>query len=196
MEGGVRSMSQNPGPGWGLAPGSDPPPAQPAGQWGGAQQPGQTGYPSKYCHVCGAVIDARAEICPRCGVRQLGHPGGAAKSRAVAAALALLLGSFGVHRFYLGQVAWGVLYLIFFWTGIPGLIAWIEAIYFLTRSNEDWAREHGGPVQAPNSVAIGCLWLLALWPLVAVVFSIAAVMSLTLLGGEISSILSEIGSEI
>ena len=26
---------------------------------------------TKFCHACGKVIDARAEICPGCGVRQL-----------------------------------------------------------------------------------------------------------------------------
>jgi len=37
--------------------------------------------------------------------------------------------NFGVHRFYLGDVAWGIGYLVFFWTGIPGLIAlWILAL--------------------------------------------------------------------
>lgn len=27
--------------------------------------------PRKFCHNCGAEIDARAEICPSCGLRQL-----------------------------------------------------------------------------------------------------------------------------
>ena len=107
--------------------------------------------------------------CPRCGVRQPDVASGYGKDRLVATLLALLLGSFGVHRFYLGNIALGVVYLLFFWTGIPGFIAWLEAIYFLTRSNEDWARTYGGPVQQPNGCAIGCLWALALWPLVAIV---------------------------
>ena len=98
-----------------------------------------------------------------------GIASGYGKDRLVATLLALLLGAFGVHRFYLGNIAVGVVYLLFFWTGIPGLIAWLEAIYFLTRSNEDWARTYGGPVQQPNGCAIGCLWALALWPLVAIV---------------------------
>lgn len=66
----------------------------------------------KYCTDCGAPIDARAEICPRCGVRQphLRRPG--RLSRRVAAAIfAILLGGIGIHRFYLGQVGWGILYL-------------------------------------------------------------------------------------
>lgn len=184
-------MTQPPGPGWTPPPGPAQPSGPQPGQWG-SPPPLEPSYPTKYCHACATAIDARAEICPRCGVRQPTPSTGPAKSRSVAAALALILGNFGVHKFYLGQVALGILYLVFFWTYIPGVIAWLEAIYFLTRSNEDWARRFGGPVQVPNAVGIGCLWVLALWPLVL----FAAFVGLIWLGGEISSILSEIGTEI
>jgi len=82
--------------------------------------------------------------------------------------LALLLGGFGVHRFYLGNIARGIAYLVFFWTGIPGFIAWLEALYFLTRSNEEWAQKYGGRVEQPNGLAMGCLWILALLPLILI----------------------------
>jgi TM2 domain-containing membrane protein YozV len=114
------------------------------------------------------------------------------KSRPIAILLALLLGSFGVHRFYVGPVAWGIAYLVFFWTGIPGFLAWLEAIYWLTRSDADWARMYGGPVQQSNGCAIGCLWLVALLPLIGLGLLIAAIPGLVLLGVEIESILSEI----
>jgi predicted RNA-binding Zn-ribbon protein involved in translation (DUF1610 family) len=29
----------------------------------------------KFCHECGAIIKAKAEICPKCGVRQVLLPG-------------------------------------------------------------------------------------------------------------------------
>ena len=170
-------MSQNPG--WGPPPGGQPPGGQPPTTpppggspppyWAPPPPAGQAGGPTKYCYACSSVIDSRAVDCPRCGVRQPGFATDYGKDRLVATFLALLLGSFGVHRFYLGNIAIGVVYLLFFWTGIPGFIAWLEAIYFLTRSNEDWARTYGGPVQQPNGCAIGCLWALALWPLVAIV---------------------------
>jgi hypothetical protein len=35
---------------------------------GGA--PGKSNLTRKFCHNCGAQIDAQAEICPKCGVRQ------------------------------------------------------------------------------------------------------------------------------
>jgi len=60
------------------------------------------------------------------------------KSKIAAGVLAFFAGGFGVHRFYLGQVGKGILYAVFFWTGIPFLIAFIDAIIFLTMEDEDF----------------------------------------------------------
>jgi TM2 domain-containing membrane protein YozV len=114
-----------------------------------------------------------------------GSQPGSGKDRIAAAALALWLGGFGVHKFYLGRTGLGVLYLIFFWTGIPGLIAWIEGITYLAKSNEAWAQEYGGPVQTPNGAAIGCLWLVAVLPLLGIL----AIVALLFLGPQIYDIL-------
>ena len=46
----------------------------------------------------------------------------------VYAALAFFLGSFGAHRFYRKQNGKAVLYLLFCWTGIPGVIGIYEGI--------------------------------------------------------------------
>jgi hypothetical protein len=43
--------------------------------------------------------------------------------------LALLLGCFGVHHFYLGRTGLGILYLCFFWTGIPAIIGFVECFF-------------------------------------------------------------------
>jgi len=40
--------------------------------------------------------------------------------------LAFFLGSFGAHRFYMGEIGLGVLYVVFCWTGIPHLVALVE----------------------------------------------------------------------
>ena len=66
------------------------------------------------------------------------------KSRPVAALLALLLGGLGIHKFYLGQTASGILYLLFCWTFIPALIGFVEGVLFLTMSDEEFARKYPG----------------------------------------------------
>lgn len=42
---------------------------------------------------------------------------------------ALLLGGLGLHHFYLGETGWGILYLLFCWTGIPTLLGFIECFF-------------------------------------------------------------------
>lgn len=49
------------------------------------------------------------------------------KSVASGVVLALLFGGLGVHKFWLGNVALGLLYLVFCWTFIPGIVALIDA---------------------------------------------------------------------
>ena len=58
------------------------------------------------------------------------------KSRIVAALLAFFLGGLGIHKFYLGQTGWGVVYLLFCWTLIPGIAAFIEFIMLLVMSDD------------------------------------------------------------
>lgn len=60
------------------------------------------------------------------------------KNRTTAAILAFFLGGFGGHQFYLGNTGKGILYLVFFWTYIPGIIAFIEGIMLITQSDEDF----------------------------------------------------------
>ena len=99
---------------------------------------------TKYCVNCGGQIDARAEICVKCGVRQPYKERSGKISRRVAAAIfAILLGSFGVHRFYLRQIGWGILYVVFCWTGIPLFAGVIEGIMYLTMSDEQFAAKYG-----------------------------------------------------
>jgi TM2 domain-containing membrane protein YozV len=94
-----------------------------------------------FCFACGQAIDMRAEICPKCGVRQ--KPVRGQKSKIAAALLAFFLGGFGVHKFYLGRVGWGIVYLLFFWTFIPAIIAFVEFIIYLCMSDEAFAAKYG-----------------------------------------------------
>ena len=43
--------------------------------------------------------------------------------------LALFLGCFGIHHFYLGRVGLGILYCCFCWTGIPAILGVIECFF-------------------------------------------------------------------
>jgi len=108
------------------------------------------------------------------------------KSRVLAAALALLLGGIGIHKFYLGKIGQGIVYVLFCWTGIPALVGWIEGILYLLKSNESWAAEYGGAVEQPSGAAIGCVWLLVLVPLVS--FVLSAIIALIFLGSGIASV--------
>ncbi|MBH0071340.1 NINE protein [Pseudoalteromonas sp. NZS127] len=60
-----------------------------------------------------------------------------------AALLAVFLGGFGVHKFYLGQIGLGFIYLLFFWTAIPAIIAFVEFIILLTMSDEAFNNKYG-----------------------------------------------------
>lgn len=61
------------------------------------------------------------------------------KSKIAAGLLAIFLGDFGIHKFYMGKVGKGLLYLLFFWTGIPAFIGLIEGIIYLCDSDEKFA---------------------------------------------------------
>jgi len=72
------------------------------------------------------------------------------KNRTTAGILAILLGGLGVHRFYLGQIGLGILYLVFCWTFIPSIIALVDGIIFLTKSDDEFNLKYGKdtPVKA------------------------------------------------
>ncbi len=102
----------------------------------------EAGQGEKYCSSCGEVIDEEAEICPECGVRQKPDVRGG-KDRVTAGILAILLGTLGVHKFYLEQSGQGLLYLCFSWTGIPALLGLIEGILYLTKTDEEFEHRYG-----------------------------------------------------
>ena len=86
-----------------------------------------------FCRGCGKEIHETASACPHCGAKQRVE---GEKSKTTAALFALLLGGFGVHKFYLGRTGLGILYLMFCWTFIPALIALIESISLFSMSDQ------------------------------------------------------------
>ncbi|MBS2770659.1 TM2 domain-containing protein [Anoxybacillus rupiensis] len=64
------------------------------------------------------------------------------KNKVVVGLLAILLGGLGIHKFYLGKLGQGILYLLFSWTGIPSIIGFIEGIVYLVKSDEEFNRKY------------------------------------------------------
>ncbi len=111
----------------------------------------------KYCSDCAAIIKAKAEICPKCGVRQItapqpptAFPLSPPKNKSTATILAILLGALGAHKFYLNKPRLGVFYLVFVWTFIPAIIGLIEGLTYAFSSDEDFNRQYN-PQFSQNS---------------------------------------------
>lgn len=64
------------------------------------------------------------------------------KSKAAAGLLAIFLGGMGIHKFYLGRIGWGIVYLLFSWTWIPVIVGFIEGIIYLTMSEEAFHKKY------------------------------------------------------
>ncbi|AJK89913.1 membrane protein [Lysinibacillus sp. A1] len=64
------------------------------------------------------------------------------KSKGLAGFLAIFFGGIGIHKFYLGKVFQGILYLVFCWTYIPVIISFIEGIIYLLSSEHNFSVKH------------------------------------------------------
>lgn len=91
------------------------------------------------CEACKAVMSKDAPYCPTCA-----HPNpltayeGVVKSKVVTGLLGIFLGTFGIHKFYLNQSKQGLVYLLFFWSGIPTIVGIIEGVVYLLQSDEQF----------------------------------------------------------
>lgn len=73
------------------------------------------------------------------------------KNKWVAALLAWFLGWIGIHKFYLGENAGGVIYFLFSWTFIPAVLAFFDCIGLLMTSEETFNRKYNGSMLPENS---------------------------------------------
>ncbi len=97
------------------------------------------------CSECNREVSDKASACPGCGAlignvipQYSSQPPiivTAPKSRSMAIVLALFLGGFGIHKFYLNSPGWGFIYLIFCWTFIPMILGFIEALNYMFMSD-------------------------------------------------------------
>jgi TM2 domain-containing membrane protein YozV len=77
------------------------------------------------------------------------------KDEVVGVLLALFLGTFGAHHFYLRRPGLGILYCCFFWTGIPTVVSFIECFFMpgrVRQYNLALAAYFAGSVGGPTIV--------------------------------------------
>ena len=53
----------------------------------------------------------------------------ARRDEVIGVLLAIFLGNFGIHQFYIRRTGLGILYLCFFWTGISAILGFIDAFF-------------------------------------------------------------------
>ena len=117
---------------------------------------------SNHCIQCGSEFKQGAKFCLSCGYNLESSPPVSAsypdpydsvgsppyqvitpeKNKVVAGLLALFLGSFGAHRFYLGQIGTGFLYLALCWTGISTVVGIVEGIMILTCTDDEFQQKY------------------------------------------------------
>lgn len=64
------------------------------------------------------------------------------KYRGDARRLAIFLSVFGIHKFYLGDIKMGILYLMFSWTGIPIFLGFIDYKFLFQMSNDEFNEKY------------------------------------------------------
>ena len=107
------------------------------------------GKQGRYCSHCGEPVADGALTCARCGARVA--PAQSAevyamprrKSKIVAGLLGIFLGGLGIHKFYLNQPGWGILYLVFSFTFIPVVVGFVEGVLYLAMSDQSFAARYG-----------------------------------------------------
>lgn len=94
-----------------------------------------------FCRGCAHELHISAVACPHCGAVQNAGPvtpGTSEKYKVTAGILAILLGGLGIHKFYVGAWGWGIVYIVCCWTFIPGIVALVEGIRYLTLSDSEF----------------------------------------------------------
>lgn len=77
------------------------------------------------------------------------------KNRKIAAVLAFAsaanpLPLSGLHKFYLGQPFWGVMYLLLSWTPIPKVASALQGVWFLIQDSDEFDLKFNQGVSSEN----------------------------------------------
>lgn len=98
-----------------------------------------------YCHQCGKEIKENVTYCPFCGL-VLCSVTKSRKNKIATGVLALIFGSLGIHRFYLGYKGQGIALLVLWILGfltfgltwlVTGIWALVDAIRAFTGDLKD-----------------------------------------------------------
>ena len=71
-----------------------------------------------------------------------GNPLSSYNHKLEAALLAIVGGCIGMHKFYLGKMGQGLIYLIFCWTFIPAIIGFVEGLRYIFMSKKNFDIEY------------------------------------------------------
>ncbi|HOG51511.1 MAG TPA: TM2 domain-containing protein [Lentisphaeria bacterium] len=106
----------------------------------------------KFCPNCGVATEANQAACTQCGVSLVAsassNPFQGPKNKLVAGLLGILLGSLGIHKFYLGYNKEGIIMLVItlltcgIGGGLVSIIGLIEGIIYLTKTDEDFEQTY------------------------------------------------------
>ena len=103
------------------------------------------GVGNSYCNNCGRPSDPNAAVCTNCGIMlnptSAAALNPAAKSKLTAGLLAIFLGAYGVHNFYLGYTTKAVIQLVCTLLGI--LLSIIFIGIFIVIGISVWAIVEG-----------------------------------------------------
>lgn len=107
----------------------------------GTQAPAGAGF----CANCGNVLGAAAPQAAQHAAPAAGNahyaPAKPIKSRTTAGILGILLGGLGVHKFYMGKIGAGIVYILLCWTYVPAIIGLVEGILYLVNDDADFNRK-------------------------------------------------------
>ena len=121
--------------------------------------------PPVFCKQCGAKLQENQSFCSSCGARQDGasvplpatsaggaNVGGKKYNKTTAGILAILFGSIGIHKFYLGSWGWGILFIVglFLCMGIvTPICGLVEGIIYLTMDDQRFDAKYNMTPSAP-----------------------------------------------
>ena len=75
------------------------------------------------------------------------------RNKTLAGILAIFLGTLGIHKFYQGKWKAGIMYFLFFWTGIPTILGILDGAKLLTEVADEVPGENVPEKNKKDSIA-------------------------------------------